>query len=173
MRFGRAILVLAAMLAAFIFTTPGVSLASAKSSSCSGSPQRCDVTFQSEYNMGYLGIHSGLAITWYSDGGSGQFWDVYQVPGGGYPTEYVIYNHNTNNVVTSSSGCQGYPYCAVVTSYQGLATQKWIEMRTDPMVFQNVQNGDCLNEPSNVIGYQVTLTYFCNDENPSQQWAGS
>src|SRR5579863_4944255 len=82
---------------------------------CTGSPQRCDVTFQNQDGSKlFLGNNSDRAIVFPYDGGSGQRWDVYSVGGG----RYVIYNHNTNNVLASDGSCTSngghYSYCAVI-----------------------------------------------------------
>jgi hypothetical protein len=161
-----------------VAVTQAVQAASpATSGSCSGSPQRCDVTFQSVSSGLYLGNNGGRVIVFYYDGLNGQRWDVYQLSG----NEYVIYNHGTNNVVALGPSCTinggTYKYCAVIQP-QGSPiprSQIWSEVRTDPMVFENeASGGRCLDAPGGnpPAGTQVVL-YPCNGTDYAQQWIGS
>lgn len=146
--------------------------------SCTGSPQRCDVTFQNQEPSGlYLGNSGGNAIVFTADGGQGQRWDVYQVSG----NEYAIYNNGTNNVLARGGGCTAnggsYTYCAVVqpASSPLASTQEWYELRTDPMVFENADSGSrCLDDPGgNAPAGSRAVLYPCNTSDLGQQWAGS
>jgi hypothetical protein len=175
----RSMVLLSAATAAVMTLAPGVALAqSAVPPTCTGTPQRCDVTFENEAGKLFLGNNGGKMIVFPGDSGNGQRWDVYLVPSDGY---YAIYNHRSNNVVGRGGGCTSnggtYKYCAVI---QGAGSslplsQQWIELRTDPMVFENADSGGrCLDDPGGnaAAGSQVVL-YPCSTTDPAQQWAGS
>jgi hypothetical protein len=129
------------------------------------------------YNFGlYLGNNGGNAIVYTKDDNETQQWDVYPVSGTSY---YVVYNHNTNNVLARGGGCvangENLEYCAVVQP-QGSpipASQEWIELRTDPIVFESVGSGGrCLDNPGNdTAGTRVGL-YPCDTSDTNQQWLG-
>jgi hypothetical protein len=174
----RLMVLLCAVTATLMILVPGVAQAqSAVSASCTGTPQRCDVTFENEAGKLLLGNNSGKMIVFPSDRGNGQRWDVYQARDG----NYVIYNHGTSNVVARGGGCTSnggtYKYCAVIqlVGKSLPLTQQWIELRTDPMVFENADSGGrCLDDPGGnaPAGSQVVL-YPCNTTDSAQQWAGS
>jgi hypothetical protein len=140
--------------------------------------QRCDVGFISVNSTGniFLGNNDGDAVVYPADGNATQQWDVYPITGTSY---YAIYNYNTNNLLTRSAGCvtndQNLMYCAAVQAEGSsiLESQEWIEVRTDPMVFESVGSGGrCLYNPGyNISGLRVGL-YPCNDESTAQQWLG-
>jgi hypothetical protein len=177
----RAVLLLSATTMALSITAPAVAQAQASpatSSSCTGSPQRCDVTFQNQEPSGlYLGDNGGHAIVFTYDGGNGQRWDVYQASG----DLYLIYNHGTNNVLFNGSSCTSnggnYAYCPVVQQVKKpyVSSEEWVEISQDPMVFENEDSGSrCLDDPGGnaAAGSRVVL-YPCNSTDLAQQWGGS
>jgi len=118
-----------------------------------------------------------MAIVYPYTGDASQFWDIYSAGNG----DYVIYNHGTNNVLTSDGSCTSnggnYKFCVLVQPFTGTATQEWVELRTDPIVFENAASstgGRCLDNPggdSPPPQAQVVL-YPCSTTDHAEQWLG-
>lgn len=164
-----------ALLLPALLSAPSVAQAAIQRS-CGG--QVCDKYFQNQTTLGpqlWLGTSGGKAILFTADGAQTQRWDIFQISG---TSDFVIYSTGTSNVITRGAGCMGLLYCAYVEQQVGRGNsipqdQRWIEVQTNPFIFESEQSGDrCLDNfnGNESAGSQVAL-FPCSTPDDAQHWA--
>jgi hypothetical protein len=165
------------LLPALLSTT---AIAQAAIPRCTGSPQVCDKYLQSQTTLGtqlWLGTSGGNAILFTADGAATQRWDIYPITGS---SDFIIYNASTNNVLTrGAGGCfTSIMYCVYVEAQVGSGSgteqaQKWLEVQTNPDIFESEGSGDrCLdNFNGNESAGQQAILFPCNTGDDAQEWS--
>lgn len=165
--------------AAAVILLGGTAYATVPAVACPGSPQRCDVQLANQAGAHLvLGNHNGDAILNTSNSNQTQRWDIYRANDG----NFIIFNNGTNNVLARGGGCTTngiqLMFCAVVQPESNLSplpsSQEWIELRTNPIVFESAQSGGrCLDNPGADAPPGARAGLFpCNTTDTAEQWLG-